>query len=264
MQKELSPEEQEELKKKLESMSPEELKNFQKQQCIFCHIVSGKVSAKKIFEDDKTLGILDINPANPGHVLLLPKEHHMIMPQLPEDELEHIFIISKQISNALLKSLDVRGTNIMVANGPAAGQRAQHFMIHIIPRKEGDGIKFELPNNSYTDSDLDVVAQKIKAKLNSLLGIEGVKDTKSALDVLKKEITEPVEAEFEETPDKNVKDDPKKDKDNEDKGDDDNDKGKDDDGADKGNDDDIKDDDNGDDEEKDELDLDAISRVLNG
>ena len=58
----------------LKNMSPEEIQELQKQQCIFCHIVSGKVASRKVYEDDSVIAILDIHPANPGHVLLLPKE----------------------------------------------------------------------------------------------------------------------------------------------------------------------------------------------
>ena len=159
------PETQEELRKKLEKMSPEELKEFQKQNCIFCHIVKGKVQARKIHEDDKVLAILDINPANPGHVLLMPKEHYMIMPQIPEEDIAHIFIIAKKISNALLKALEVRGTNIVVANGTVAGQRAQHFIVHIIPRKEDDGVNFELPQREHSEQKLESTAKTIIEKI---------------------------------------------------------------------------------------------------
>jgi histidine triad (HIT) family protein len=183
-QQEMTPEQQEELRKKLESMSPEELKEFQKKQCIFCHIVSGKVAAKKVYEDDKVLAVLDINPANPGHILLMPKEHYMIMPQMPDNELSYIFIVAKHLSNAVLRALDVRGTNIIVANGGAAGQRAQHFMIHIIPRKEGDGVSFQVPFNKLEEKHLEVACQAVKKRLGDILG--GMKEKpKTAQDILK-------------------------------------------------------------------------------
>ncbi len=166
----MTPEQVEELKEKIKNMSPEELREFQKKQCIFCHIVSGKVQAKKIYEDDKCLAVLDINPANPGHILLLPKEHYAIMPQIPDEEIEHIFIVAKALSNAALKSLEATGTNIIVANGPAAGQKAQHFMAHIIPRKENDDLSFNLPQNTIAEKELDSIMKKVSAKLSSLLG----------------------------------------------------------------------------------------------
>ena len=202
----MTPEQQADLQKKLENMSPEELREFQKKQCIFCHIVSGKVAAKKVYEDDKAIAVLDINPANPGHILLMPKEHYMIMPQMPEEELKHIFILAKHLSNVLLKALDVRGTNIIVANGPAAGQKAQHFMIHIIPRKEEDGVEFKLPSTKREDEELEEIAKKVRKRLNELLGVKNGEQEVSAEDLLKNPTKKIVEAEYEENEDENKED----------------------------------------------------------
>lgn len=119
-----------------EELTPEQIK----QQCIFCHIVAGAVASKKVFEDEKVVAVLDINPANFGHVLLMPKEHFAIMPQIPDDLIGHIGQVSKGLSLAMLKAFGTEGTTTFIANGMAAGQRAQHFMVHIIPRTENDGV----------------------------------------------------------------------------------------------------------------------------
>src|SRR3990167_5834242 len=165
MPEQMNEEQLKALQEKIKQMSPEELKEFQKKQCIFCQIIAGKVQSKKIFEDNIAIGILDINPANPGHILLLPKEHYTIMPQLPEDVLSHLFMAAKALSNSMLRSLEVQGTNIIVANGVAAGQRAQHFMIHVIPRKDKDGVNFELPQKAMTEEQMDGIAEKIAMHL---------------------------------------------------------------------------------------------------
>jgi len=161
----MSEEQLEELQEKIKNMSPEELKEFQKKQCIFCHIIAGKVQSRKIYSDDKCTAVLDINPANPGHVLLLPNEHYSIMAQLPEDDISHMFMVAKTISNAALRSLGVQGTNIVIQNGIAAGQKAQHFIIHIIPRKEKDGINFVLPQKKLSEDELEELREKIGKKL---------------------------------------------------------------------------------------------------
>lgn len=169
-EQQMSPEQIAELKEKIKNMSPEELREFQKKQCIFCHIVAGKVQSKKIFEDDRVLAILDINPANPGHILILPKEHYSIMPQLPEQDLRHIFMVTKALSNSALRALGVQGTNIIVANGVAAGQKANHFMVHIIPRKENDGINFELPQRKISEKELLSIRDSMSNKLAEMTG----------------------------------------------------------------------------------------------
>ena len=162
----MNPEQLKELQEKIKNMSPDELKEFQKKQCIFCQIIAGKVQARKIYEDDKVLAVLDINPANPGHALILTKEHYSIMPQLPDEELSYVFMVVKSISNIMLRSIDAHGTNVIVANGIAAGQRAQHFMVHLIPRKENDGVSFTLPQKTMEQEEIESVGNKIAAALS--------------------------------------------------------------------------------------------------
>ncbi|MBS3142350.1 HIT domain-containing protein [Candidatus Woesearchaeota archaeon] len=166
----MSPEQVEELKEKLKNMSPEELREFQKKQCIFCHIVAGRAQAKKVYEDEHCIGILDINPANPGHVLLLPKEHYAIMPQIPDKEIMHLGITAKKLSHALLRALHADGTNIFIANGVVAGQKAQHFMIHIIPRKEHDEVGIDIPEKLLSKQQLQQVKQHILPSIAKSLG----------------------------------------------------------------------------------------------
>ena len=168
---EMTPEQQA-LQEKLKNMSPEELKEFQKQQCIFCQMIIGKVQAKKVYEDSLTFALLDINPANPGHILLLPKEHYAIMPQIPEEELGNIFIVAKELSHVLLRALGIEGTNILIANGVAAGQRAQHFMIHIIPRMEGDNVGLDIPRKDIDENQMEQIRQMLAESISKATGAE--------------------------------------------------------------------------------------------
>ncbi len=179
------------MQEKLKNMSPEELKQFQMQNCVFCQIIEGKVASKKVYEDDKCLAILDINPANPGHVLLMPKEHYSIMPLIPEDIINHLFMISKQISTALLKALKAEGTNIFVANGAAAGQKAQHFMIHIIPRMEKDGVGLDIKGQKADENTLEQIKKVIMPKINKAFNIkEEIEVKPNAVEAKFREISE--------------------------------------------------------------------------
>ena len=171
-QQQMSEEQVQALQEKIKQMSPEELKEFQKKQCIFCQIISGKVQSKKVFEDDVSVGILDINPANPGHILLMPKEHYSIMPQIPEKEIVHLFMLTKSLSNTMLRALEVQGTNIVVANGVVAGQRAQHFMIHIIPRMDNDGLNLNLNEKEIQKEELKKIKIPILKKVNEIFNIK--------------------------------------------------------------------------------------------
>ncbi len=187
-EQDMTPEQVAQLKEKLKSMSPEQIRELQKQNCIFCQIISGKIPAKKVYEDDKCLAFLDIYPSNPGHVLLVPKEHYMIMPQVSEPTLQHLFIAAKHISHAILRGLKATGVNIFVANGAVAGQRAQHFIVHVIPRKEDDGLQFDL-----TEHDLD---DETKKKLLSIF--KQKEETKELPKTGKEELKAEKESEFTE------------------------------------------------------------------
>jgi histidine triad (HIT) family protein len=162
--------------KKKEKMSEETQSNnneTQKTQCIFCQIIAGKISSRRVYEDDSCVAILDINPANPGHTLILPKEHYSIMPLMPEKELLAMFKLSKEVSQALIRSMKADGTNIFVANGAAAGQKSPHVMLHVIPRRANDGITcFTLPKNKVNDEDQEKLRRAIKGKLDEQLGIK--------------------------------------------------------------------------------------------
>lgn len=188
-----SPEQMAEMQEKLKNMSPEQLKEFQKKNCIFCQIISGKVQSKKIYEDEQTLGILDINPANPGHVLLMPKEHYAVMPQMSDPEIGHLFMVAKALSAAMLKSLKVQGTTIFVANGVAAGQRAQHMMIHVIPRKDGDNIGLVVPQRQQSESDMKKIREMLLKRVNEVFGLakEESKEAKEEEKAEKKEEKKP-------------------------------------------------------------------------
>lgn len=191
---ELTEEQRKELEKKLKSMTPEQIQQLQKQQCIFCQIISGKIPSKKVYEDHSCLAVLDINPATRGHLLLLPKEHYAIMPQVPQKELEHLFSISKLLSRLQLRALRVSGTNIFIANGPAAGQRAQHFMIHLLPRKDGDHllpVKDKLIDPSLLGKVKDAVQDRLLQLLGKAPPSHTEKDSEEALsepEVVEKEM----------------------------------------------------------------------------
>ena len=196
-QQQLSEEQVKALQEKLKQMSPEELKEFQKKQCIFCQIISGKVQSKKVYEDEHIIAILDVNPANPGHMLVMPKEHYSIMPQIPEDEIGHIFLVVKTLSNAALRILEVQGSNIIVANGIAAGQRAQHFMVHLIPRKEKDNVEFQIPQKTISEEKLTELRKTLARGLGTKT--EEVKEKIPPVPAIPHD-KKIVEAEFQEKP----------------------------------------------------------------
>lgn len=144
----------------------------EQQQCIFCHIANGQIPAKTVFEDDKVKAVLDINPAVPGHVLVLTKEHVAVMPQMDDELTGHVGMVAKQVSQSLIKSLKVEGTSVFVANGVVAGQRAPHFMLHVIPRESGDGVQLDAPGKQLDEASMKQLFNKLAGPVGKQLGVE--------------------------------------------------------------------------------------------
>lgn len=124
----------------LQNMSPEQIAELQRSNCPFCKIVSGQIPSTKIYEDEKVIAILDINPSKKGHVLILPKEHYAIITVIPPDTFKQMFKITKLIGSALKKTLLSKGFSVFIANGQVAGQQSPHFLFHLIPRDENDSL----------------------------------------------------------------------------------------------------------------------------
>ena len=164
-QQQMNEEQVKALQEKLKNMSPEELKEFQKKQCIFCQIVSGKVPSYKVYEDDLTLAVLDVNGGHPGHCFVMPKNNYPILAKVPKQELATLFSVANKISGAIFDELKVQGTNIFVRNGIPAGQTVAHFMINVIPRQENDGINLQWAPKQLTEEEISTVEVKLKDQI---------------------------------------------------------------------------------------------------
>ncbi|MGC9310767.1 MAG: HIT domain-containing protein [Candidatus Aenigmatarchaeota archaeon] len=143
--------------------SPEDVKAA----CPFCKIVKGEIPSKKVYEEDKLVAALDINPKSPGHTLLMPKEHYPILPVLPADVFCELFAAAKKLSVACSKAVDANFSNIFIANGAAAGQQSQHFMVHIIPNKVKGG--FEIPLDGADTAQIQATCEMFSNNLPIML-----------------------------------------------------------------------------------------------
>ncbi len=130
--------------------------------CLFCAMVDGKIPYSKVYEDEDFLAILDIRPVALGHILLIPKQHHTNITDIPDELARKVYPTVKKLSLALMKSLNCDGVNLVQNNGEAAGQEVFHGHLHIIPRYETDGIKFGGIHNSYENQEqMSEFAEKI-------------------------------------------------------------------------------------------------------
>lgn len=134
--------------------------------CIFCKIIDGNIPSEKVYEDDLFIAILDINPVNKGHLLVLPKKHSENIFDFDEPEISNIMKVIKKLSKALMDALNAEGVNIIQNNCKAAGQIIFHSHFHIIPRYSGDGIKIGMIHGKYNEGEIKEFASKIREGLN--------------------------------------------------------------------------------------------------
>jgi len=128
--------------------------------CIFCKIVKGELPATKLYEDSEAMALLDINPVNLGHSLVIPKKHFKNILETPEDIMAHMMKIVKKVSHGL-EALKPDGININMNNKEAAGQVIFHSHIHVIPRYEKDGFELWHGKSNYKNGEMEEVAKKI-------------------------------------------------------------------------------------------------------
>ncbi len=133
--------------------------------CIFCNIAERKAQAEILYEDDKVISFLDIRPVNYGHSLVIPKKHYDKFEDVPLELLNETMRVAKIISQAITKSINPDGFNILANNGKAAGQTVYHFHFHIMPRFSNDVFTFKLNLKSYSDELLTEYANKIRKEI---------------------------------------------------------------------------------------------------
>lgn len=137
--------------------------------CVICKLLAGELEISLIHRDDVCSAFMDIQPINPGHVLVVPNRHAPQLADLDEDEGAQMFRIAQLVAAALRKcGLQCEGVNFFLADGEAAGQEVFHTHLHVFPRFSGDGFRLNLPPHYQqrpAREELNDIAQRIRVAL---------------------------------------------------------------------------------------------------
>lgn len=131
------------------------------QDCLFCKIISGEIPSRKVYEDADCIAFLDINPANPGHVLVVPRGHSENIYDVTENELKKAITAVKKVAVDIKEKLNAQGINVMQNNGRIAGQIVNHIHFHVIPRFENDNMIISYKRTHLTDNQLEEVQKRL-------------------------------------------------------------------------------------------------------
>ncbi len=134
--------------------------------CLFCGIVAGERPAYVVLDEPDVLGFLDTRPVFKGHVLLVPRDHVGVLPDLPAPGLATLMGAAQRAAGAVVDGLGAQGSFLAVNN--TVSQSVPHLHVHVVPRTKGDGLRgFFWPRTRYAD---DAEARSYAARLRSALG----------------------------------------------------------------------------------------------
>jgi len=129
--------------------------------CIFCSIAAGEAAAQVLGETERTLTILDANPAADGHALVIPKKHCSDLFDCPDDILGELIAEAKKTARLLEEVLGASGVNVLNASGRSAQQSVFHLHFHVVPRYEGDGLDLQLHSLRGTHTPLEEIRKRL-------------------------------------------------------------------------------------------------------
>ena len=113
------------------------------ESCIFCDIVAGKIPCYKVYEDERTMAFMDVNPITPGHVLVIPKTHYDNLLEMTPGDLAATHQTSQRLAGAMMEALKPGGIQVVQLNGAGANQVGMHYHVHRVPRNSPkDGLTF--------------------------------------------------------------------------------------------------------------------------
>lgn len=104
--------------------------------CIFCGIVAGELPSTTIAETERAIAFMDINPATPGHALVVPRVHATDLLDVSVEDLAACSQLAQEIAGRVKDRLGADGVNLLNCCGRAAWQSVFHFHLHVIPRYE--------------------------------------------------------------------------------------------------------------------------------
>ena len=134
--------------------------------CVFCKIRDGQIPSTRVYEDERTLCFMDINPLNEGHCLVVTRAHAATLFDAADADLQAAITTARRVARALRAALAPDGLNLLQANGAAAFQSVPHFHLHLIPRWNGDGRGFDWTPVPGDRARIQAAAEKVRAALS--------------------------------------------------------------------------------------------------
>ena len=109
--------------------------------CLFCKIVAGDIPSTRVYEDERTIAFMDINPGSRGHLLVIPRAHSTDLLEIEPEDLSAVAAAAQTMARRVKDALGADGVNLINSCGAKAWQTVFHFHMHVIPRYDGDTLR---------------------------------------------------------------------------------------------------------------------------
>lgn len=132
---------------------------------MFCQIVAGEAEAERVLDTRDFVAFLDRRPLFKGHVLLVPREHVVTLPDLPAGLREGFLAQAQRLALAMRDGLGAQGSFVAMNN--VVSQSVPHLHCHVVPRTRGDGLRgFFWPRTRYAAGEMGEYAARLRAALD--------------------------------------------------------------------------------------------------
>jgi len=131
--------------------------------CLFCKIVAREIPATTVYEDERTVAFMDVNPGARGHLLVVPREHVADLHGIGDDDLAAVARSARAMAARVLDCLGADGVNVIQNNGRAAWQTVPHYHVHVLPRYEGDPLRLPWTPEPGDEDEIAATAAQLTA-----------------------------------------------------------------------------------------------------
>jgi histidine triad (HIT) family protein len=129
--------------------------------CVFCSIIAGEIAADVVLDEPDVMAFLDARPVFKGHVLLIPREHVVTLPDLPARLRDPFLEAAQRLARAVVDGLGAQGSFVAMNN--VVSQSVAHLHLHVVPRTKGDGLRgFFWPRTKYAEGEAPEYAARLR------------------------------------------------------------------------------------------------------
>ena len=159
---------------------------MEEEKCVFCMIINGKIPSKQVYDDPLLIGVLDINPASKGHVIIIPKKHYGNLYEIPQEEFLQYSSVARAVGYAIMLALAPNNVEMLYTKELTKGNVTPHAIIHLIPRYDDDTVNHVWQPQKLGENDFAAIENAIRSAIDKVKTVDGPKKSEKPVEEVKK------------------------------------------------------------------------------